>query len=831
MASAMMIKMVCPMKRFVYSLVAIVIAFATISSCNKVEEIEKEEVIEENDGLKTVNFTVTGKVEPKLTKTYIEESAGTYLAHWSDVSDEHLGVVFDAIDADMSSTTFDAFDITADVATFYGSATISLDDHTMHPFYPASAFNKTYGTGKIGLNLIREQHPVTGSFDPAADVMIGADQDITVTDADDILIEDVVLERPMAVLRLHLKAKNSSAKAYGESVTSVEMTVADGKKLTGAFSYTPGNSELTWNTSNNSVKAVFSAGTGNEDQVLIDTDADYNSVYLVINPETLAEGSSITFDIETDVHSGINKISRTVTVPAGGMTFLAGRVNEIDLTVRDKDVPDVIADTRILVEGFDNVTVSKTKAAANTTGVFGTGVSGSLAYTYSGDNTNVRITSSGQANDNPYLYFSQATDYFLIENIVVDNQTYLDFSAKVKNTATLTLQYKESSAGSWNTAGTYTGSGSFTDARFKFLISNTVTSLDLKLIASAGLLADDLVLQPGSAPEPLDMSKITVSSRTQNTINFTWDAVDGATGYMISTDGSTYGDAQVATTYSMTSLSSFTDYTIYVKAAGDGILHLDSTTPAYLTAKTTLAVPTSITWTKGTKTVSWTDTNTSAGTYGTDYKYQYTLNNGESFTDVVASGTSVTLDIDATKTIKLKAVYISDVTLNSAVSGGVTCDVGDTHYYTKVSSITSGEKYILVEQYGTKNYICSGLAASDKMPVVDASLLISDNRIASNSTTDAYAVTITLSEGKYSIVNSDDKYIYVSSGNVIAGASTTQYWTITEQTDKTWKFVNSNTNTRALFIGASGASCKNYATSNLGKSGYASTYMSLYQYE
>lgn len=751
MASVMKIKMLCYMKRLVYSLSAILIAAATILSCNKAEEIE------ENDGLKTVNFTVTGKVDPKLTKTWIEEDAGTYLAHWSNVSDEHLGVIFDDVSADMSSTTFDAFDITADVATFAGSATISVADHTMHPFYPASAFNKTYSTGKIGLTLIREQHPVTGSFDPAADVMIGSDQNITVDDADNILIENVVLQRPMAVLRLHLKAKDSSAKAYGENVTSVEMTVADGKKLTGAFSYTPGNSDITWNTSNNSVKAVYSAAAGNADQVLIDTDTDLNSVYLVINPETLAEGTSITFDIETDVHSGINKISRTVTVPTGGISFLAGRVNEIDLTVRDKDVPDVVVDTRIFVESFNNVSISKTQAAADETGVFGTGVSASLNYTYSGSNTNVRFNSNGQSADNPYLYFSVANDYFLIENIVVDSQTYLDFTAKVKNSTTLTLQYKESSAGSWNTAGSYTGSSSFTDARFKFLISNTVTSIDLKLIASAALIVDDLVLQPGSAPEPLEMSTINVSSKTQNTINFTWDAVDGATGYIVSTDGSTYGDTQVATSYSLTSLSSFTDYTIYVKAIGDGILHLDSTTPASLTAKTTLAVPTNITWTKGTKTVTWDDTNAGAGTYGTHYKYQYTLNNGVSFIDVVSPSTSVVLNIDESKTIKLKAVLISDATLNSALSDGVLCDVGDAHYYTKAITISTG-KFLFV--YGGK---AASSFSNNALPVTAVD--ITSDQIVSNATTDGYAITISEDASAVGYYNLKIGSVYIGYAN------------------------------------------------------------------
>ena len=528
------------MKRIIFSSLVVALAAFALASCNKAEVDLKESTA------KKVNFTVTGKVDPSITKTFIEESGDTYLAHWSDASEEHLGLLFDKIGADMTATTLDAFDITSDIATFAGSAEVTVADHTIHPFYPASAFNKTYSSGKIGLKLIDEQHPFTSTFDPAADVMIGADQDITVDDAENILIEGVVLQRPMAVLRLHLVAKNNEAKAYKETVSSVEMTVAEGKVLSGNFSYTPDNSEISWNVENNKVKAVYDNAYDNADQVLIDTDADFNSVYFVVNPVTLVEGTTITFDIETDVHSGINKISRSVTVPAGGMEFLAGKVNEINLTVRDKDVPDVVADTRILVEGFDDETVNKTQTAATASGVFGTGVSSSLSYTYSTNSTNVRINSNGQTASNPYLYISGANESLTMKNIVINNQTWLDFSAKVKNAATLTLKYKESSSSTWLTAGTYKGTESFSDALIPFTIANTVESLDLQIIGSAALIVDDIVLQPGSAPEHnLSVTPTTVtlggargSTETVTvTSNYTWTAAalsGGASGFTIS---------------------------------------------------------------------------------------------------------------------------------------------------------------------------------------------------------------------------------------------------------------------------------------------------------
>lgn len=495
------------MKKLIIRFAVVVLALASIVSCSKDKlSAPKEEI-------KAVSFKVSSTIDPTVSRTYIEEDGQKYLTHWSSEAVEKLGLLFDTVEENSTSTTFNALDIANDIATFYGTATLSLGSHTFHPFYPASAFNKAYKTGKIGLTLAATQHPLATTFDPAADIMIGKDQEITVVDEnsdgnpDEVLVENLVFTHPMAFIRLHLLAKDDQAKAYGETVTSAEMIVAD-KTLTGNLSYTPGETlpeidENSWNTSNSSVKAVYAAANNNANQVLIDLEenGNNNSVYLIVNPITLTEGTTITFNIETDVHSGLNKISRQVTVPAGGMEFLAGAVTELGVGIRDKDVPDVVADTRILVEGFDNVSSNKTQPAANTTGVYGTGVSNNLSYSYSTGNTNIRINSNGQSSDNPYLYINEADQYLTISNIVVDNQTNLDFTAKVKNAATLTLKYKESSSAIWSTAGTYTGTSSFGNATISFVIANTVESLDLQLVGSAALIVDDIVLAPGSEKE------------------------------------------------------------------------------------------------------------------------------------------------------------------------------------------------------------------------------------------------------------------------------------------------------------------------------------------
>lgn len=253
-------------------------------------------------------------------------------------------------------------------------------------------------------------------------------------------------------------------------------------------------------------------------------------------------------------------------------------------------------------------------------------------------------------------------------------------------------------------------------------------------------------INQAAAPSKLVMSDISAVPG-EDQIVFSWPAVDNAIGYQVSTNDGSSWDDQTTTSYTWTGLSSFTSYTIKVKAIADGVYHLDSDAGS-LTAKTTLALPTSITWTKNSKTVSWTDTNTGVGDYGTAYKYQYTIDNGASFIDVAAPGNTVTLAITETKTFKIKAVYISNTSLNSALSSGTTCIVGAPAVYT--ASFNGSGEYTSSPSYGNNEYTVSGktwtLSYADIVSTgspLDGTANI-QGRIAKNTTNSPSAVTANL---------------------------------------------------------------------------------------
>ena len=337
-------------------------------------------------------------------------------------------------------------------------------------------------------------------------------------------------------------------------------------------------------------------------------------------------------------------------------------------------------------------------------------------------------------------------------------------------------------------------------------------------------------INQAAAPSKLIMSAITAVPG-EDQIVFSWDDVDDATGYQVSTDGgSSWGSTQTATSYTWTGRDSFTSYTIKVKAIADHIYHLDSD-PGSFTAKTTLALPTSITWTKASKTVTWTDTNTGAGTYGTDYKYQYTIDNGANFTDVESPGNTVTLTITETKTFKIKAIYVTDASLNSALSSGMDCPVGDTHFYSKVTSIESGAKYLIVA-HGLSKVLVPSTGSNKK---ASADVTITDSKISSVPSVDAYAVTITENGTSYDITfksgNTTYYLVYASSTNLGAETSTTKKWNVnTSVSHGDFGFRDSSTTTRGLIFRAGTTNqFGGYATSNLNGTEYYD--VDLYKYE
>ena len=192
-------------------------------------------------------------------------------------------------------------------------------------------------------------------------------------------------------------------------------------------------------------------------------------------------------------------------------------------------------------------------------------------------------------------------------------------------------------------------------------------------------------------------------------------------------------------------------------------------------------------------TVSFTSANTAIATVAAD----------GTVTGVAAGTTTVTVSTAATANFNATSATVA-VTVTAAQTGS---------FYGKVSTITSGKKYLIAG--GGQPKVLSNTLNNGKAPGVDVT--ITDGKIAANATTNAYAVTITVAEGKYSIVLPDGKYLlYSSSTNLKASDTASDTWTVSEGVKGVFRFTSTATDTRALaYRAGSQNNFGGYAVSNL----------------
>lgn len=151
--------------------------------------------------------------------------------------------------------------------------------------------------------------------------------------------------------------------------------------------------------------------------------------------------------------------------------------------------------------------------------------------------------------------------------------------------------------------------------------------------------------------------------------------------------------------------------------------------------------------------------------------------------------------ITATLTIKLMKAGAAVDTKTVAISQAGKSVPGGSGY-TRVTTLTSGKKYLIVAETGEKNYVFdASLMASGK--VNGTEITVANGKIESNATNDAYAVTITASSDYYTILSSAGKYVEYSSaskpGTNLAVADT-------PSANRGWKFLQGEYPTTDTFL-------------------------------
>lgn len=560
-------------KVFINSAIAVLAACA-FASCAK-------DNLKPADVETSLHFSITTAEDSPL-KSYLDNNLdGTYTPKWS--KGDKLAMFVGGITSSTSEPTAILSNQNDDgvIAKFDGDVPTSLTEGSFLSFSPAGAFAKGYSDGTVGINLSEIQNPSSLTIDEACDILVAKPCNY-MAEAGTVVIEDLYFKRIFSVLKVNLSGVDA---LKTEKVKS--FTISAPVTLTGRAAVDLSTASISkWYIENKAVTANYSEDC----PVFGGENGSKNTIWFVVNPTSVASGSKVTFSGETENYT----FSKEVTL-SKDLVFPQSQIAVINLKLGEGNYAAKTTETRILVEGFDNVKTSKTQLQPSATGASGTGVTEALAYEYSGKNTNLRFNGNGHSSTNPYLYLSLKDDNLIISNIKISGETALKFSCQAKTnsgSSTITINYKESSSDTWLQAGTVSaGTGTFDKVNsFVFAVSSEATSLDMQIVASAAALVDDLVLESYvDTRSTLAAPVISCTAQTENSLTFTWKAVANASGYQVSTDGGVnYGTTQTETTYTWSGLDAESSYTLYVKAIGDGTSYTDSDA-AFASGTTTAA--------------------------------------------------------------------------------------------------------------------------------------------------------------------------------------------------------------------------------------------------
>lgn len=187
---------------------------------------------------------------------------------------------------------------------------------------------------------------------------------------------------------------------------------------------------------------------------------------------------------------------------------------------------------------------------------------------------------------------------------------------------------------------------------------------------------------------------------------------------------------------------------------------------------------------------------TAARSAATDKSEQFTTSVNGMVVTVTPKENTTEQAITATLTIKLMKAGAAVDTKTVAISQAGKSVPGGSGY-TRVNAVTAGKKYLIVAETGEKNYVfeAAQLAGGAGRPN-GVEIAVSNSKIDSNTTNDAYAVTIEASGDGYVIKTADGKFVEYNGSSTTLKLSDTagRIWIATAvQAKNTIKFTDKET--------------------------------------
>ena len=308
------------MKRIVKSFAIAAVSALAFISCSQ----EQNPVSKDNG----IHFTIRTSENPQV-KSFIESGPdGKYIPKWS--KDDELAMFVGAITENTTKATGILKNVseTNEEATFDGTVAGLSANGTFKSFSPASALEKGYSSGNVGVNLAVVQNPGSLTIDEACDVLVAKETTYTADKTGVVTINDLFFKRMFSIVKVAL---NGPASLNGEKVSKFSLTAPEGIGLTGCAVIDLATATIDkWTTKNSSVAATYT-----EDAPKFGGKAGLeNVVWLVVNPGTIESGAKVVFAGETANYT----FSKEVTL-SKALTFPESQLAVINLTLSDENCP------------------------------------------------------------------------------------------------------------------------------------------------------------------------------------------------------------------------------------------------------------------------------------------------------------------------------------------------------------------------------------------------------------------------------------------------------------------------------------------------------------
>lgn len=324
-----------PMKKFYLPIfVAASMTFA-LTSCNK--EIDSPAQNNE-ENLVTVSITAGNPEIDPPTKT---EMVGT-TPYWS--AEDAIGVSTQNENSYNNVKFLSGLTEKAATATFTAEVAASNLGKTAYAYYPYSTNNPS-AAGVIGVDIPETQYPSLTSFDSKADLMV-TNEPFELAAS----LSDLIFKRLGAILKVVIIDNTTGKVLNGQSVSDVKLTVDS--DIIGRAKIDLVNAQLDGFSSGakKSVQAVYT----NEKYTINGS----NATYLIVYPQVLEAGGSLTLEGTTDNY----KFSKTISsIPE--LNFKGGAITTLKIKV-DSFTADPAGAALPFTENFSAITVGNNTSSS-----------------------------------------------------------------------------------------------------------------------------------------------------------------------------------------------------------------------------------------------------------------------------------------------------------------------------------------------------------------------------------------------------------------------------------------------------------------------------------